>query len=72
MGSKNGTFQATDTHKFLLLSTVLNLDVRLSRLVNNFEGEALDIGLHLCIFVFAANETLRERNSRLHRYSMTE
>jgi hypothetical protein len=46
------------THEFLLLATVLDTDVRLPGLVENLEGEVLDIGLHLDIIEFAADETL--------------
>jgi hypothetical protein len=46
------------THEFLVLATVLDLDVRFSTLVNDLEGEVFDIGLHLRIGEFATNETL--------------
>jgi hypothetical protein len=36
----------------------LDLDVRFSALVNDLEGEVLDIGLHFRIGEFATNETL--------------
>jgi hypothetical protein len=50
--------QSFSTHEFLLLTTVLDTDVRLPGLVENLEGEVLDIGLHLEIIEFAADETL--------------
>jgi hypothetical protein len=52
-------------HKFLLLATVLNADVRLSGLVGNLEGEVLDIGLHLRIIEFAADETFGVQDSNI-------
>ena len=46
------------TYEFLILATVLNLNVRLATLVEDLEGEVLDIGLDFCIGEFATNETL--------------
>ena len=46
------------THEFLVLTTVLYTDVRLRTLVEDGEGEVLDVGLHLRIRELAANETL--------------
>jgi hypothetical protein len=46
------------THEFLLFATVLDTDVRLPRLVEDLKGEVLEIGLHLEIIEFAADETL--------------
>jgi hypothetical protein len=45
------------THKFLLLATVLDTDVRFPGLVKNLEREMLDIGLHPGIIELAADET---------------
>ena len=54
-----GVSNAFSTHKFLLLATVMDTHVRLPGLVDNFEGEVLEISLDLCIIKFAADEALR-------------
>ena len=46
------------TYKFLVFATVLDPDVRLAGLVDDFEGEVLEIGLDFGIGEFTANETL--------------
>ena len=46
------------TYEFLVLATVLDLDVWLSSFVDDLEGEVLDIGLDLGIGGFATNEAL--------------
>ena len=45
------------THEFLLLASVLNTHIGLPGLVKDLEWEVLDIGLHLCVIEFAADET---------------
>ena len=55
------------THEFLLLATVLDTNVRLSALVDALEGEVLEIGLHLKIMEFAANETLSVEDTDIDR-----
>ena len=42
---------------------VLNLDVWLPSLVDDLEGEVLDIGLHFKIGEFTADETLNLENT---------
>ena len=44
------------THKFLIFSTVLHADIRLTRLIEYFEREMFDIRLNLRIGELAANE----------------
>ena len=46
------------THELLVLATVLHPDVGLAGLVEDGEGEVLDVGLHLRIRELATNETL--------------
>ena len=46
------------SYEFLGLATVLDLDVGLASLVDNLEGEVLDIGLNLSIAELATDETL--------------
>jgi hypothetical protein len=46
------------THEFLILATILDSDVWLASLVDDLEGEVLDIGLHFLIREFATDETL--------------
>ena len=45
-------------HEFLLLATVLHTDVGLGALVEDGEGEVLDVGLDLRIRELATDETL--------------
>jgi hypothetical protein len=47
------------THEFLVLAAVLDLDVWLATLIDDPEGELLDIGLYFRIGEFATNKTLR-------------
>ena len=47
------------THELLVLATVLHPDVGLAGLVEDGEGEVLDIGLNLGVAELASNETLR-------------
>ena len=42
-------FVTTETYEFLVLTTVGNADVGLAALVEDSEGEVLDVGLHLSI-----------------------
>ena len=46
------------TYEFLLLTAVCYADVGLAALVEDSEGEVLDVGLNLGIGELAANETL--------------
>ena len=46
------------TYEFLVLATVLNPDVRLASLIEDLEGEVLDIGLDFCVGELSTNETL--------------
>ena len=55
------------SHEFLLLSTVLDTNVRLSALVDTLEGKVLEIGLHLDIIEFAADETLSVEYTKIDR-----
>jgi hypothetical protein len=41
------------------LALVFNLNVWLSSLVDDFEGEVFDVCLHLSIIKFPSNQTLR-------------
>jgi hypothetical protein len=56
---------AYSTHEFLFLATVLDTDVRLPGLVEDLEGEVLEVGLNLLIIKFAANETLRVEHTNI-------
>jgi hypothetical protein len=47
-----------ETYEFLVLATVLYPDVRLAALVDDREGEVLDVGLHFGIRELATDETL--------------
>jgi hypothetical protein len=51
------------THEFLVLAMVVDADVRLGSLVENFEGEVLNIGLNLSIIIFSANQSLGVENT---------
>ena len=51
-------FVTTETYEFLVLTTVGNADVGLAALVEDSEGEVLDVGLHLSIGELAADEAL--------------
>ena len=51
------------TYEFLLLTAVCYADVGLAALVEDSEGEVLDVGLHLGIIEFTADETLRIEDS---------
>ena len=46
------------TYEFLLLTTVLHTDVGLGALVEDGEGEVLDVALHLGVGELATDETL--------------
>ena len=46
-------------YEFLILTAVRDANVGLARLVEDGEGEVLDIGLDLCVRKFATDETLR-------------
>ena len=48
-----------DTYELLVLPTVLYTDVGLATLVEDGEGEVLDIGLNLGVAELASDETLR-------------
>ena len=52
-------FVTTETYEFLVLTTVGNADVGLAALVEDSEGEVLDVGLHLSIGELATDEALR-------------
>jgi len=56
---------AFSTHEFLLLATVLDTHIRLPGLVENLEGEVLEVGLDLLIIIFAADETLRVKDTNI-------
>lgn len=51
------------THKFLLLSTVLNLNVGFATLAEDLEGEMLHIGLNFGIVEFTTDETFGIENT---------
>ncbi len=65
LAPKVGVPGAFSTHEFLLLTTVLDTDVRLPGLVENLEGELLEVGLDLLIIKFAADETLRVKDTNI-------
>jgi hypothetical protein len=46
------------TYEIFLLATILDLDVRFASLVEDLEGEVLNIGLHFGIVELSADETL--------------
>ena len=46
------------TYEFLVLATVLNLDIWLPILVDDLEGEVLDVGLDFKIEEFTTDKTL--------------
>ena len=45
------------THEFLILASILDTHIGLPSLVDDLEWEVLEVGLHLCIIEFAADET---------------
>ena len=51
------------TYEFLVLATVLDLDVWLSSLVDDLEGEVLDIGLHFRIGESTADKTFNSEDT---------
>jgi hypothetical protein len=53
------------THEFLILASILDTHIRLPRLVKDLEREVLDIGLHLCIIEFAADEAFGVEDTML-------
>jgi hypothetical protein len=53
------------THEFLILASILDTHIGLPRLVQDLEWEMLDVGLHLCIIEFAADETFGVENTML-------
>ena len=56
--------------ELLRLATVLDGDVRLAGLVDDFEGEVLDVRLDLGVFVPTADETLRvEDTAYMNEYN---
>ena len=67
--SKSKVYGRQVTYEFLGLSAVLDLDLGLTALVDNLEGEVLHIGLDLGVLEAATNETLRVEHSvvRVHR-----
>jgi len=52
------------THKLLILSTVLNADIRFAGLVDDLEREMFNVGLYFRIRELAANEALRVEDTR--------
>jgi hypothetical protein len=56
---------ALSTHEFLLLATVLDTDVRLPGLVEDLEGEVLEVGLDLLIIILATDHTLRVEDTNI-------
>jgi len=46
------------TYEFLFLATIFDPDVWFASLVDDFEGEVLEVGLHFGIGKFATDETL--------------
>jgi len=55
------------TYKFLLLASVLDTDIGLPSLVKALEWEVLEIGLHLCVIEFAADETFGVEDTKLDK-----
>ena len=53
------------TYKFLLLASVLDTDIGLPSLVKALEWEVLEIGLHLCVIEFTADETFGVEDTKL-------
>ena len=54
-GHQSGPFF---TYEFLLLASVLDTNIGLPGLVEDFEGEVLDVVLHFEVIKLAADETL--------------
>jgi hypothetical protein len=52
------------THEFLLLASVLDLNVRFGVFAEDLKREVLQVGLHLSVSKLAANETLSIENAR--------
>ena len=48
----------THGNEFLVLTAVVDANVRFARLVDDLEREVLDIGLHFTIVEFATDESL--------------
>jgi hypothetical protein len=46
------------TYKFLILASVLDTNIRLPTLIEDFEREMPEVCLHLSVIEFAADETL--------------
>lgn len=44
-------------YEFFVLATILDPHIRLASFVDDFEGEVLNVGLHLGVGKFATNET---------------
>jgi hypothetical protein len=53
------------THEFLIHASILDTHIGLPSLVEDLEWEVLDIGLHLCVIEFAANETFGVEDTML-------
>jgi hypothetical protein len=51
------------TYKLLLLASILNPDVRLTILIEDGEGEVLDVSLHFRVGELATDETLCIENT---------
>ena len=66
LGNPNRT---ETTYEFLLLTAVCYADVGLAALVEDSEGEVLDVGLNLSVGELATDETLGIENGvvRVHR-----
>ena len=53
-----------NTNEFLGLAGILDLDVGLSALSRDFEGEIFDISLHFGVVELATDETLGVKDTR--------
>jgi hypothetical protein len=65
LAPKMSVTAAFSTHEFLLLATVLDTDVRLLVFVENLEGEVLEVGLDFLVIIFAADHTLRVKDTNI-------
>lgn len=62
---KMGDTATFSTHEFLRLATVIDTDVGLPALVQNLEGEVLEVGLNFLVIKFAADHTLCVKDTNI-------
>jgi hypothetical protein len=55
---EGGNSNQISTHEFFVFAAVLNTNIGLAAFIEDLEREVFDIGLHLSIIEFTADETL--------------